>query len=714
MALRRRKPEATPMNEFVPPEDPQKLVTWLNEKRDKGRTRTPESQMKLNLAYVLGQQMVVWDQNAKRLRAPDIDTSDPNAPVRVPINKIGEIVEHFIARLTKSAPEPTCRPVTDDDDDVGAAKAGTRILLSEEHRIGWDSLMMMLYFWVVPLGFAYLHICWDPDEGDEVGSLDGAKDEEPETINEGQIRVEIVPAFELAVDPNAKTLQDARWAVRTLTMTKEAVWEAYGVMPAADAVGKDTTLVDDVYTVSQSRLDSRTGANDNVSVHQLWMLPGRASAKGMVVTWCGSQILEDPMPFPYRHGRLPFEQFDLLPGIGTREGRTWVTDLVPIQNDYNDARSREAELRRTLVPKLLYPKGSIKPEALTTRVQAIGYNAIGDKPTVHVPDSGWIAQFENGMNRADMEMGSRAGQSDVSSGKPASASMPAAAIIALQETDDTKMAVTSKLMVAAQARAGWQILMLAKQYWTEKRLVRTWSEAGTLEVAQFSQSDLQDQLDVHIDADSALPRSKSARVQLAMDLLGLGPVGSPMSPFTDWRAVFRMLDQPGTDFIVDSLNEDAKQACRENDLLMQGIECPVHAWETHAIHWQEHNRQRKGEAYAAVERRALAGDPEAARIQAVFDAHAETHAQFMLPQAGVPTPPGSPYTPDDPATGPRGLAQDPEAAALDAGPPPGVSPPPGPKKQEQKVAKRAGIGGPGQPGRVPGIPVDVQADSMGA
>lgn len=705
-------------SEFMVPEDPEKLVAWLKKKRDAGKARMPETQMKLNLAYFLGQQWVVWDADHKRFRRATDRSDDPNAPVRVTVNKIGEIGEHFIARLLKSAPEAEVRPITDDDDDVGAAKASTRILLHEQRRLEWENLLVQLYFWVLPLGWAFLSPVWDPKAGPLVGTVKG---EGPGSVDlhQGEITCEVVPAFELAVDPNAKSMEAARWCVRSVSMTKEAVWEVYGVVPVGDS---ERSLVDDVFSLIDASYEPKGEDVAIVQVHQLWMKPGRASKKGLVVTWSGDTVLEPPKPFPYKHGQLPFVEWDLLPPLGNREGRTWVTDLVPLQADYNDARSREAVIRRTLVPKVVYPAGSINPRMLTSRVEQIPYNPVGEAPQVIVPDSGWMAQYETSMNRADMEMGSRAGQSDVSSGKPSSASMPAAAILALQEADDTKMAVTAKLLANSLRKTAWQLLQLVRQYWAEERLVRTWSEAGTLEVAQFRGADVAEQLDVHVESDSALPRSRSARVQLAMELLAMGPPGTEASPFSDWRDVIRMLDLPGTDFLVESLNVDAKQADRENDDLLQGVDREVHPWDNHMVHIAGHEKVRKGEEYEKLSKAAAAGDQEATQAKAAVDAHLELHYQLVLPQLGVPTPPGTSHLPGDEMTGPQAAAggepgQPPMYTDPATGMPPnGVEVGAGhqPSALSSSVSQRAGIGGPGQPGRVPGTSPDQQAASMGA
>lgn len=680
---------------FEVPKDPRQLVVWANKKLEDG-TRLDEFQAKQNLAFMLGDQWGVWDGERKRFRNADSRRGDPNAPVRITINKIGGHVERIIARLTKNAPEPECRPVTDTQADVNAAKVGTRILDHELNaRLDFQQRLIELYFWVLPLGWSFFHLRWDPNAGPIVGTVDN--DGKPQQVHQGEIAMEEVPAFEVRIDPNARRFRDAKHMTRTVAMTKEAVYEQYGVVPE----GEDAESLSQEWRVTEStqNTDGKGGksgkstAGKFVAVHQLWIRPGgRAIPEGLVLTWSGTTILEKPLPFPYEHGHLPFVPLNMLPAIGGNPaGRTWVTDLVGMQRDYNDARSREAQIRRTLTPKYIGPVGSIDPSRMTSRVETILYNPIGTAPTLQMPDGRWMAQFESAMNRVDSEMGDRAGQQDVSQGKAAS-SAPAAGILALQEADETKMAISSKELAASIKEIGFQVLMLVKQFWTEERVIRTWSRDGVLEADHFSGSDLGQQLDVHVSAESGLPRSKTARTQMAADLFTQGIITEP-------RDFVRMLDLPGTDFLVETLNKDAAQATREHGHLLRMEPVEAKAWHNHVAHIAEHDGFRKTEEYEQL-------DPEQ---QAWFDGHVTAHYQLVLGQVamqnggaqaeGGENPSGQNGMPVDPVTG---APSDPNSIG-------GVSGNLGSDAQ----AQQGSIGGAGNPGPVPGVTEDTQQYRMG-
>lgn len=701
MAVGRKKG----LSEFVPPKKGDELITWAT-KRLEDAHKIDEFEAKQNLSFTLGNQWAVWDAKRRRMQQDRSRRGDPNAPVRVTANKIGGIVERVIARLTKNAPIPECRPVTDTMADINTARVATRILDHEMNRLKFEQRLTELYFWVLPLGWSFFHVRWDPEAGAVVG-----QDEEGE-LRQGDITLDEVPAFELRIDPNARRWRDARWCIRTVAMTREACYDQYGVLPDADGADSMTNewrMSLDEYTEASAGSE---GASDEqfVPVHQFWMRPGgRARPDGLVFTWSGKTILEEPKAFPYAHGQLPFVPLNLLPALGKGPtGRTWVNDLVEQQKDYNDARSREAMVRRTLTPKWLAARGQVDPNRMTSRVEVLEYNPTGPEPKLHMPDGRWMSQYEQAMNRADQEMGDRSGQSDVSSGQAAT-SAPAASILALQEADETKLAISARELAFFTEQLGFQIIMLVRQFWDEERTIRTWSRDGQLEVSQFSKADIADELDVHVSAESALPRSKSARAQLVTDLWSGGVI-------TDPHVFVRMLDLPGTDMLLETLSLDAKQAEREHAPLLDMEQVTVEPWENHEAHYAKHNEFRKTEEYEAL-------PPD---VRAHFDAHCDTHMQIIASlqaaQAGAPAPQGGP-APEDEAPGPHtpgnptgqngeymdpltGRPRDPLSVAA------GMAPS---ALEGSQVQRRtgAGIGGTGNPGPVPGMTADTQNYRMG-
>jgi hypothetical protein len=191
------------------PRGGKELVTWLNERRETGHSIN-EREAYLNLAFMLGKQWVSWDAAKKTLQeAAKPRKGDPNAPVRITVNKMGGLVERTISRLTKMAPIPECRPVSNEDDDVSTAKFGTRAIQHEMNRLHWTAVLPRLYFWVMPLGWSFIGLFWNAETGNVV-----AEDEDGPLL-QGDIEMEIVPGVEVKIDPNARIgMRFGGWSAR--------------------------------------------------------------------------------------------------------------------------------------------------------------------------------------------------------------------------------------------------------------------------------------------------------------------------------------------------------------------------------------------------------------------------------------------------------------------------------------------------------------------
>ena len=684
---------------LVAPTDDAGLIAWANHKRRIGRASVADYQFRLNLAFVLSYQWVSWDVQRRAFAMPKTTLSDdPNAPVRLTANKIAPMLERHVAKLTANLPEPECRPVSDNDNDLGAARVATRILNSELNRLQWNAWLQQFLFKVGTYGMSYAHIYWDPKVGADVGANPRTTGDDDDRLFEGAIKWEQVPAYELAVNPSAEDMLLAKWAVRSTTMLREDVWERWNKeVPGGSA---KRTIAQEVMALgNESHTEQAVG--EWVDVHQLWVTPCKAAPKGLTITWTGTTVLEKKLSYPYDHGQLPFVQCDMLPAIIGRDGRTWVSDLIPIQIDYNDTISREATIRRQLVPKWIGPVGSVDPARITNRVEVMLYRQVGEKPELVMPNAAWAQGFELGLNRDQEDMQDRAGLNDASSGKAAS-SAPAASLMALQQADDTKLSISVTSLSKFIARMGYQILMLARQFWDEERTIRVWSDENILEAYRYLGSDIADQLDVHVDSESGMPKSKAARIQMVMELAKAFPhdVGFP--------EVVRMLELPGFDFLLRNSDVHQRKQYREIGLMLGGEECRPEAFDNHQVHLQVLNTFRAGREYELLD------EDQKARL----DAHAAIHSGLVLHQMGIALP-----TPN-PTVDPNALEQGNRAAAGPAGQgggggagqspqaaPPGIASQPASPSIGQVGG--FGSGAAGQPGAVPGMPADQQAQHMG-
>lgn len=679
---------------------------------------------KRNLAFYRGYQYLV---NAGTSAQPTLkralpDDEDPHSRVMITINKVGPQVDRLVAKMTKGNPVPECRPVSQDEKDVSGAQVGTRILASENQRLDMALKIIRLYYWVVPCSTAFLHMCWNDKDGPPVGK--GSKDQ---PLFKGNVDVNIVPHFQIVMNPDAPDMHGARWCIHELAMTADEIYEEWGVEVPSDAP-RLNTLTDEMSMLGMTSRTTSDTDTEKFSVRRLWLPKGksRSCKDGMKFVWCGEKALEDRIDFPYDHNHLPFAQFNFLPPQESAWGTTSITRTIEMQKDYNHARSREADIMDRLVPFLVAAQNQVDPDLFGDLVQILTYRGAAPPPSYVTPPDGWQNMWERTMDRADHEFGEATGITEAAKGGLAGTS-PGVTVLAQQEAAAEPLHVPAKELTKGLSEYGWQHLMLVKQYWDEKRLVRTWSEAGKLEVERFSRADLSSQLDVHVSPESALPRSKAGRAELAIQLWQNGLV-------TDPRVFVRMLELPSTDVLAKSFDEDVKHAERENDMLahceltstkqpqidpdtgqpvidsldgrpvMEDVPVfegmpEVEDWHNQEVHVAVHNSYRKTDEF----------QKSSDVVKAAFEAHVNVHMEIM---------------------GSRQQAQQ-QQTMMAAGGPPGAGAAPGGPAQElgglvppnmdgsqrppvPDITRLAMMGGrAGHPGRVPGVSPDDQAAAMG-
>jgi hypothetical protein len=225
-------------------------------------------------------------------------------------------------------------------------------------------------------------------------------------------------------------------------------------------------------------------------------------------------------------------------------------------------------------------------------------------------------------------------------------------------------------------------------------------------VSHFSGADLAEQLDVHVASESALPKSKAARTQLAIDLFTQGILGQ--GPEAN-KNFLRMLDMPGTDFIVETLNLDAKQAEREHGRILQLEQVVAEPWHDHLAHLMTHTAFMKSEEYEQLH----------PLQQQAFLMHLQEHyvqafgIEQTLAPSGAPAGPEAPGSENENPTGANGEYLNPitgrpnDPLAVAAGQAPS-------SLQGSQVQARQGVvGGTGNPGPVPGQSGDSVAARTG-
>lgn len=617
------------------------VVSWAMQaygqaKRDRVFT---ERQWYLNLAFYFGKHYVQFVNGAPGT----FSLKTPAAPpwrVRLIINRIRAIVRHEIAKLTAAKPTFEVLPATTEDEDLSAARIAEQIFDAaySDKKVG--KVVRQAVWWASITGTGFIKSYWDSSSfnpSDVSSVLDG------EQAALGDIEIERISPFYVYV-PNLEEedIEKQPYVIHVSTITPEAAKNRYGI--EKPVLTRSETPVEDAFL---TMVGANSPSKAQVLCLEVWIKPGTVGLfpEGGLVTIVGGKLVQDWKSYPYAHQMFPFCKIDIVP-TGKFYGESNITDLIPLQREYNRSRSQIVEAKNLLgSPKLMAPTGSVRARQITSEPGQIIYYTPGLPPPTPLPQSNLPPYVLQELERLVAEMDDLSGQHEISRGNTPPQVTAATAISYLQEQDDTKLAYAVSSVEEALEKLGKMYLKYVTQYWTSSRLVRVVGRDGAFEAAHWSKNDLRGNVDIRVQAGSALPKSKAARQAFVLDLLKMGVIPPEQA--------LEFLDLGGSEKIYEDYLVDKRQAERENlkmasiepDVALQLIAPPVdettgmpkidpmtgevatpqpvlppNSWDNHQAHIALHNKFRKSQQFELL--------PLA--VKQIFEQHVVLHQLALM------------------------------------------------------------------------------------
>jgi hypothetical protein len=611
--------ESTSSDEFTyyPPGSTEAKLKTLVEgsyKKIKEARKGTERQWYINLAFVLGRQNVAIQNTA--LSSAGFRLYVPKAPpwrVRLVINHVRRIVRREMASIFSQKPRFEVVPSTTEDADLIAARAGEQIFDSYYDRKDLKAVLKSGGWWALVTGTGFYKCNWDP------GAVVPGQEEK------GDICTEAITPFHLFVpDFRSEDLEGQPFVIHATTKDPQWVMNVFKKKVSSENVTNESILEDSFLGM----MGTQSLSSSQVLVLEAWFKPGATNLlpEGGVVTIVGGKVAQVVDKYPYEHGMFPFGRIVNIPS-GKFYGESVVTDLIPVQKELNRTRSQITEAKNLMAkPKLLAAKGSIDPSKVTSEPgQVVLYTPGFNPPTpLQMPELPGYVVEQVAQLRQDMD--DLSGIHAVSSGQNPSQVTSATALSFLQEQDDTMLTDTTDSIESCIQKIGRMVLGYAAQYWSVGRMVKTTGTDGAFDAQVYKGSDLRGNTDLRVEAGSALPKSKAARLAFLSDMMKQGLI-----PPQDG---LEMMELAGIEKIYDDVLADKRAAQREN--IKMAAKQPlqpagtyyINEWDNHQLHIKVHNRFRKSQTFELL-------DEEA---QTIFQNHVKAHQAAAILQAnGDPT-----------------------------------------------------------------------------
>ncbi len=494
-------------------------------KRDylaRAEARRPfETQWRLNINFYMGNQYCT--------ALPTGEIADVEREYywqeREVFNHISSLVETRQAKLNSVRPTLTVRPFSSDDDDVKTAKNASKILSSTCDKLDMDATLSEGTMWSEICGTAFYYVGWDDNAGLEIE--DGA--------HEGDVRIDVVPPFEIYPDNiGAQNIDDCRSIIRARAVPIDEIKRIYGktVKPENSEVAAFTQVANGGGLVSESvinKLASET-ASDSAVVIERYTLPTKEHPQGVLAVIANGVLLHYG-DLPYRNGAdgkytFPFVKQISIGCAGCFFGTSAVERSIPVQRAYNAVKNRKHEfLNRLSMGVMAVEDGSVDIDGLEQDGISPGKILVyrqGATPPRMIDCGSVPSGFDAEEARLLNEFTQVSGVSEIMrSSSAASSATSGVALQLLIEQDDTRLSLSAEYVRVAAREIARQILRLYKQFGSDARLSRIAGESGKVELIKWSASDISSD-DVVFETDNSMMSTPALRQNMLLELYKLG------------------------------------------------------------------------------------------------------------------------------------------------------------------------------------------------
>lgn len=584
-------------------EDEKKLAAYIKNKVEEIRTNgarvAREGVIMTNIAYLLGYDNVVYDTNTRQYKTISNAGRGGMGRKRLHANKILPTIQNRLARLCKNPPKYDIRPESMSADDKEASRLGLEILNNvwDKQKINVKRLSLMM--WVQEAGYSFMKVCWD----DKIGKFLG-QDEQGELVYEGDVRVDVVNALEVYVDPLAKSMDDAQYLIHAKVRKLDYFRSHY---ERGHLVKEESAWL--LGTQYENRLNNLSSQNPVSGANDMGAMKGaaielayyeRRSSKhpnGRLCVVANGVLLEDKsLPV----GEMPFVKFDDVIVGGSFHSESLITHLRPIQDQYNRLIQKRADWTNLMLAgKYIAPKGhGMHSQALTNSSgEVVEYEPQPNAAPPQAMQIPVIPQYAYVEEEKLIAMfNDISGIQEISRGTLPSAGIPAIGMQFLQEQDETRIGVVTEQHEQAWAEVGQLVLKYVGEYYKTPRVLKVAGEGMGYAVKSFMGSDLKDNYDVIVVRGSTIPNSKTLKRQEILNAYSQGLLGDPSDP----KLRQKVLDMLEFGDLAEAWRDTSLDMAQIHKTISQieGEEVPlVSELDNHELHIQEKNRYRKSEKF---------------------------------------------------------------------------------------------------------------------
>lgn len=552
---------------------------WGLRKDTKDARSRLEILWKLGIAFYRGRQYTYYSTAMKRIAQLPLDDQKPRARTRIVSNQIKPNCNKLVAKLLQNKAQFTASPGNADPNSIKAAR-----LSESASEYWWDALDMPRKYrqaltWGRVAGQGYMLVNWDKYAGQAFQYLCHPETNEPvptqvqadykaelaqhgpevlqaatRTSYTGDLSITVHSPLNVWLDSTVEQFEDIRYWGVDQHLSPEEVETRWGVKLQPDSVIVDADLGAQVSDFDNAK-------KSVIVVSTLYIRPCPSLPAGRVVTFTKERKLEDnAWNFPFQHPNI--FKFGSTPIPNSVYDSGEVEDAIPLNKELNKTISQALTHRDlTINPKWTVPRNSVQQfNASDEIIQFTPINGMEPKPVVHQPMPPYIREIMDDLNIRIKEC---FGLTDASSGHAPPPGLESGIAMDLQqEASDAAIAPIVEDNEVSLGKVLQTCLEFARVYYTNERMMEITGHNGKPQIIAFKGSRIPDNVSIHTEASSSMPRTRAGKLARVMFLKSNGL----LQPGSEYK----YLDMPDLKGWKQDAMLDEDHADREHEKIKTG------------------------------------------------------------------------------------------------------------------------------------------------
>lgn len=531
---------------------------------------------------------------------------------RIVVNKIYNMIELWVSKLTRFAPAVSVSPTNNEYSDKVSAELGKLIIDNIFYTHDIDELLELLVRCSRIFGEMYLFVEWDKTKGDYVlpkderallnsdmgmqvyGEEGTSEVTRQEVVSSDGTPVETVEGNTMMVDPSMRTGDVVinpvyPWFVweEPRTFFKEVDWTIKQSTAYIDELrAKYPDKADDIQagTYGELEIPYTDLANNEVPVFEIYHRSTEFLDSGRYIKLTPTCVLENK-PLPYSHGQIPRVRLTNIDVPGELRGTSLLNNVLLLQVMLNNLYSLAyTNLSLGAHAYWLIPtQANISKDKIRNSATVLSYTApYTPKLEVFRTVGGEVFQM---IGDVDARITEISGHQGLSQGDPPPGVDAALALGVLEEQEQQRANSDIKKYNAFIRKLAKLCLATAQDNYKQEdgRLLRIVGKNGQDRIKALDMAKFAGPYDVRVQRSTALSESKSARLQQLMLLKQNWPTS-----ISDSR-MLELMELADESKFYDLTTAAVRAAEAENERFFAGEEVkePVQ-YENHFNHWEVH------------------------------------------------------------------------------------------------------------------------------